>query len=175
MSQDCPDCSKLDKTNQHRLDPNALNIIYQSSGIITSLCLPRKYTTTHNDIPPTLFVGIGHDYNQRLLSTEEVIKNESQVLGKWLQKMNKYEIHFKVLVSTQKNPQAEIRNAIFCKELGVVLESIAFAEAALLKSNPCLASTKIYVHFESIDPKYNRTEYWHRLGYWASSKRCDCK
>lgn len=56
-------------------------------------------------------------------------------------------------VSTEKNPQAEIR-----KELG--------AETTLLKLHPELGSTKIFVHFKFIDPNYNRTEYWNRLAYW---------
>jgi hypothetical protein len=166
MSQECVQCSKDDKKNQHRLDPLLLNIIYESSDMITSLCLPRKYTTTHNDVPPTLFTGIGHQYNKRLLSTEEVIKNQTQITGKWVKKDCKYEIHLKAYVSTKENPQTEIRNLIICKELGVVLESIAFSETSLLKLHPELKSTKIYVHFKSIDLKYDRTEYWHRLGYW---------
>lgn len=167
MSKQCVNCNFVDKTNQHRLDPSLLNIIYESSKMITSLSLPRKYTTTHNDVPPSLYIGIGHNYNNRLLSTEEVIKNQTEVLGKWKQKDNgKYEIHLIAFVSTDKNPQAEIRNNIICRELGVVLETIAFAETALLESCPNLASTKIFVHFKSIDPKYNRTEYWDRLCHW---------
>lgn len=164
--KECVQCTKEDRKNQNRLDPLLLNIIYEDSEQITSLCLPRKYTTTHNDVPPTLFAGIGHEYNKRLLSTEEVIKNQTEIIGKWVKKDCKYEIHLKAIVSTKENPQAEIRNMIICRELGTVLESIAFAETALLKLHPELKSTKIFVHFKSIDPKYNRTEYWHRLGYW---------
>lgn len=181
MSRRCVKCNPEDKINQHRLVPSMLDIIYDSSKIITSLSLPRKYTTTHNDVPPTLFIGIGHDYNKRLLSTEEVIKNQTEIVGKWEKTIEgKYEIHLISFISTEKNPQAEIRNNIICKELGVVLESIAFAETTLLQLHPELGSTKIFVHFKSIDPNYNRTEYWNRLGYWqnkfhkksAHSKHC---
>lgn len=169
MSKDCVKCAPENKINQHRLVPSMLDIVYESSNTITSLSLPRKYTTTHNDVPPTLFIGIGHDYNKRLLSTEEVIKNQTEIVGKWVKTdCGEYEIHLIAYVSTEKNPQKEIRNKIICEELGVVLESIAFAETTLLKLHPELASTKIFVHFKSIDPAYNRTEYWNKLGYWQN-------
>ena len=175
MSKPCHKCTKDDKINKHRLDANILNIVYESSNIITSLCLPRKYTTTHNDVPPLLYAAIGHNYNKRLLSSEEVINAETQIIGKWVQKHNKYEIHFEAIISTEKNPQAEIRNIIICRELGVVLESVAFVETALLKLNPHLAKTKIFVHFKSIDQQYDRVEYWNTLGYWSSNKdKCRC-
>lgn len=143
--------------------------------MITSPCFPRKYTTTHNDVPPLLFAAIGHNYNKRLLSSKEVVNEQTQIVGKWVRKNHKYEIHFDVFVSTNKNPLAQIRNAIFCSELGIVLESIAFAETALLKLHPSFTETKIYVHFKSIDLKYDRIEYWNTLGYWASKKNnCKC-
>ncbi len=174
MSKPCQKCTNDDKINKHRLDTNILNIVYESSEIITSLCLPRKYTTTHNDVPPLLYAAIGHDYNKRLLSSEEVINAQTQIVGKWIRRNNAYEIHFAAIVSTEKNPQAQIRNTIICKELGVVLESVAFAETALLKLHPKLGKTKIYVHFRSIDPIYKRTEYWNTLGYWSQKIKDKC-
>ena len=165
----CIKCTDENRTNHYRLNSLLLPITYETSNIITHLDLPRKYTSTHNDSTFEIYISIGHTYNKFLLSSEEAIKTQSYVIGKWVKndKNDKYEIHLKVLVSTPENPQSEIRNKIFCNELGVVLEGIAFAETALLKNNPHLASTKIFIHFKSIDPKYRRVEYWHRLGYWA--------
>lgn len=169
----CIKCSEKDRTNQHRLVPLLLPITYESSEIITDLKLPRKYTSTHNDTTKEIYISIGHNYNKYLLESEEAIKVQSQIVGKWIkQQCNKYEIHLEVLVSTEQNPAAEIRNRIFCAELGTVLEGIAFAETALLENHPELRDTKIFVHFKSIDPKYDRVEYWHRLGYWAN--KCHC-
>lgn len=162
-------CSKENRINNHRLQPLLLPITYEDKGIMTNLSLPRKYTSTHNDETREVYVSIGHDYNNFLLNTDEVKNVESQVIGQWKKNGNKYEIHLMVLVSTEKNPQAEIRNKIFCEELGYVLEGIAFAETPLLSKKPKLGRTKIYVHFKSNDPKYNRTEYWHRLSYWSNN------
>jgi len=54
----------------------------------------------------------------------------------------------------------------------VVLEGIAFAETALLNKYPELGESRIIVHFKSLDEKYDRVEYWHRLKYWAPEKTC---
>lgn len=167
MSRECVQCNEKDRINRHELMASMVNIIYESADIILSLNLPRKYTSTHNDESATIYIGVGHNYIKRLLETSEVIETESEVTGKWVEMNGKYEIHLKLSVSTEKNPNAAIRNNIFCKELGAVLESIALAETTLLKLHPQLASTKIFIHFESTDPRYERVEYWHRLGHWA--------
>lgn len=166
----CITCEKQDKINTHRLDPLYFPIIYQNARVITSLTLPRLYTSTHNDDTKQIFLSIGPKYDEILLNTPEVINVETEILGKWVKKNDKYRIQLTAIVSTEKNPQAQIRNIIICKELGVVLEGIAFAETALLKRYPCLKDTKIYIHFKSIDPAYDRTEYWGKLGYWSSKK-----
>jgi len=82
MSKHCVKCNPEDKINKHRLVPSMLDIVYESSRTITSLSLPRRYTTTHSDVPPTLFIGISHNYNKRLLSTDEVVKNQTEIIGK---------------------------------------------------------------------------------------------
>ena len=173
MSKTCVQCSAKDRINHHQLDPLLANTIYESADMIVSLSLPRKYTSTHNDEPPAINTGIGHNYIDRLLNTTEVIENQTEVLGKWIQNNGKYEIHLKLAVSTEENPDVVIRNNIFCSELDTALEAIALAETPLLTLHPELASTKIFIHFQSIDHKYNRVEYWHRLGHWAPKFLCD--
>jgi hypothetical protein len=162
----CVKCSDANKTNQHRLNSLLLPITYQDRKIITNLKLPRKYTSTHNDETSEIYMSIGHEYNKLLLSSEEVVKLQSQVVGSWVEKDCGYEIHLTVLVSTEQNPQSPFRNLVFCEELGVVLEGIAFAETSLLSIYPNLGSTKVYIHFKSIDPIYDRVEYWGKLKYW---------
>ena len=167
MSESCAHCGDKDRTNQHRLKPITLSVHYESPEIITTLDLPRKYTTAHRDI------SIGHDYNKKLLECEDIVKSETHIIGQWIKNDSKYEIHLEVLVSTSKNLNAESRTRFFCDRIGLILEEIAFAETALLKLNPSLAGTKIFVHFKSLESKYNRVEYWHRLGYWTSDSMRD--
>ena len=161
MSELCVRCSDNNRTNQHKLKPFLLSINYESVDVITSLELPRRYTSAYNDI------SIGNNYNHKILQHEDVIKRQSHIMGEWLRKDDKLEIYLTVIISSKQNPDAENRNKIFCDKLGLILESIAFAETSLLKSHPFLDSTKIFVKFQSLDPKYDRTEYCHRLGYWV--------
>lgn len=175
MNKTCNNCTSAQKKNKHQLQLSYLSVTYQNADMIKSPLFPRKYTTTHNDYPPKLFVSIGHDYDTCLLNSEEVIKQKTQVTGKWvkndfLKQNHLYEIHFKVIVSDSEHTDATARNEEFCKYMSTVLETVGYAESALLKSHPKLADTKIYIHFTSIDSSYNRVEYWNRLGYWAYKK-----
>jgi hypothetical protein len=162
----CQTCTKKNKQNNNRLNPLLCPITYESSKIITELCLPRKYTNTHNDLTREIYISIGHEYNSKLLLADT---EKARVIGKWVKNYNKYQIHLQVLVSEKNTPEsvAKIRNDIFCAELAPVLEGFALAETGLLKSNPKLGKTKIYVHFKSFYKKYERIEYWGRLNYWS--------
>jgi hypothetical protein len=127
--------------------------------MITKLSLPRKYTTTHNDDRAEIYISVGHEYNQLLLNTEEVKNVESQVNGYW----DKDRIIMSAVVSSEKNPQFEIRERIIKHELPNVLRGIGTAEYALCTICPHLRCTKIYVDFQSHMEKYNRVEYYGRL------------
>lgn len=161
MSASCIQCSETNRTNKHYLKPFSLSINYGSADIMTSLELPRRYTSAYRDI------SVGHEYNNKILQHGDIIKRQNQIVGEWIKNNGKYEIHLNVIVSSDQNPDASTRNKTFCDKLSLTLESIAFAETALLKLHPSLASTRIYIRFHSLESKYNRTEYWHRLGYWV--------
>lgn len=143
--------------------------LYWGDGeMITSLSLPRKYTSTHNDEKAELYLTIDHHFNKKQLSTDEVINVESQVLGKW---KSAKRIELLVFVSTEKNPQAEIRNKIIRAELINVLRQIGLAETGLVALHPKLGKAKIYITFRSIDPKYQSYEYFGRLRDYVSQYR----
>lgn len=164
----CTQCTRAHQHNQHDLTPLKLPVLYESEAAMTQFKLPRTYTSTHNAEIPGRYVSIGSVYNQYLLQLPEVIQTETQVVGAWKRKHNAYEIHLEAIVSSMSNPDAAGRSKILCEGMHVVLESIAYAETAILKSHPELGRTKIFIHFKSLDPKYNRTEEWHTLRYWTS-------
>jgi len=166
----CTHCTSENRKNNHRLDPLLCPITYQYSELITNFSLQRKYTNIHNDETSEVLISVGKDYNKKMLESKEAVISETQIIGKWCYKDGKYKILLQAIVSSTKNPQTEIRNFIICNELSLVLEAIGLAETALVKSNPKLAKTKIYVNFLSIDPKYNRVEYWGRLSRWQQIK-----
>lgn len=162
----CIICDAKTRVNHHRLDSSLLPITYESSKIITSLSLPRKYTGIYNDNTKQLFINIGHNYDMKLINSDT---DQSRIIGKWVKKHDRYQIYFTVLVSTKKNPDAKTRKQMFCSRLGLILEGFVFAETALLQSRPALGATKIFIYFKSNNQKYERTEYWHRLDYWKQS------
>jgi hypothetical protein len=158
----CIQCNDVDRSNQHRLDLSSFTTRYESSYIKDHLDLPRRYTCTYHKKIGSLYIG--HDYNKDLLSSAN---HQSGITGKWIKINNKYEIHFKVLLSTKDNTNSHSRNKSFCKKLSVVLESIANTELLLLKEYPHLGNTRILVYFQSIDNNYDRVENWHSLKYWT--------
>jgi hypothetical protein len=168
MATPCIQCSKVDRTNRNRIVPLLTPITYDASSTIAKFSLPRKYTSTHDDETKEIFISVGATYNPILLASPEAQEVQSQVVGKWKKCDGEYQIRLRVLVSTEKNPFPFFRNLVFCSELGVVLEGIALAETALLKLYPRLGRAKIFVHFKSIDPQYDRVEYWDRLESWAT-------
>lgn len=86
-------------------------------------------------------------------------------MGKWL---NKKKIELRVIISSEKNPQAMIRDKIIRKELPNVLKQIGLAETGLVALHPKLGRAKIYIDFKSIDPKYRAYECFGRLRDYIS-------
>lgn len=150
--------------------PSNVLFIWPDPQMITHLSLPRKYTTTHNDDRREIYVSVGHIFNQRLLDTDEVRNVESQVNGEW----NNGRIILEAIVSSDKNPEAEVRDLIIRREMPSVLKSIGIAEKALCSIHPELRRTKIYVRYISHIEKYNKVEYYGLLkDYLPKNKRGD--
>lgn len=158
----------IEKRNQHKLVPGKTWISYETLKTPTQFSLPRVYTNIHDDDSAELFLFVGSEVNEDLLLRPSQLLTETHVLGKWKlnNKNGKLEIHLRVIVSSQKNPQAEIRNRIFCAELSSVLEAIGLAEQGLLLKHPDFDQVKVFVKFESTDRRYSRTEYWGKLKRW---------
>jgi len=163
--QKCIVCHESNRINQNHLLSSLLSVTYESDKIITSMSLPRKYTIIHNKMTKHTYINVGHNYDTQLIDTH---KNQLKIIAKWIKKVNRYRLYFTVLISNKNNIDAKIRNEIFCTQLGSILEGIAFAEKALIKSHPGLAESKIFIYFKSIDQKFNRVEYWNRLDYWVN-------
>lgn len=161
---DCIQCSDFERSNQHRLRSVSFSITYESESINERFSLPRRYTCVHNN--GNMSLSVGRNYDRKMLSSPD---DQTGIIGKWIKKSQQYEIHLKVLVSTNDYPDVISRNKTICKDLGIVLEGIAFAETALLEKYPDLGNSRVLVHFCSIDEDYDRVENWHRLKYYVES------
>jgi hypothetical protein len=164
--------SEPEKLNSHRLEPTKVLINYDSTDAIGGLHLPRKYTWVSHHI------SVGKEYDQKLMARAH---DETYVTGEWVRLQTKdsrdtkpkYEIHLKVNISTERSPNIEARTKYFRDRLGLILEEIAFAETALLKAHPSHARVGIVIDFLAKDKASNKTEYWHRLGYWTPDSMRD--
>ena len=192
----CIQCSDFERSNQHRLHSCSFPITYEPDSINEHFSLPRRYTCVHSQVKRTtadslnpralddcVSLSVGHNYDRKLLSSSN---DHSGIIGKWVKNGHKqssssafnlpgpvndlddrYEIHLKVLISTKDYPDAASRNKTICKDLGIVLEGIAFAETTLLEKYQHLGNSRVLIHFSSIDENYDRVENWHRLKYWS--------
>jgi len=142
------------------MDTLSMPLFWGSSKMVTRFSLPRRYTSTHDDNKREIYLTIDTKYNSKQLDTEEVKNVESQILGKWV---NSKTIKLVAIVSSEKNPQAAIRDKIIRLELPNVLRQIGLAERATVTIRPELGRAKIFIHYKSVDPKFDKKEYLGRL------------
>ena len=139
-----------------RLDPEKLNVEYRDEVTKTQPIIPRKYTLTHSDITAELFLNIGKKF-----AYDKITPMRDEVLAKWAKYNDKHVIYGYVHVDGQFGPiQANIRNAIFVRELPLALEGIMYGDRYFFKAHPSLYNAPIYIYFKSDYPEYNRVEYW---------------
>jgi len=52
--------------------------------------------------------------------------------------------------------------------MSLVLEAIRYGDRMLFAANPRLDQAPIFVHFQSSQPRYNKTEAWGILADWLA-------
>lgn len=139
-----------------RLNPEKLNVEFRLGVTPTTPIIPRHYTLTHSDITGELFLTIGLKF-----AYDKIGPMRDEVLAKWNLINNKYVLCVYVHVDGQNGlPMTAIRNRIFVKELPLALEAIRYGDKAFFQTHPKLDNSPIFIHFYSIYPHFNRTEYW---------------
>lgn len=129
----------------------------------------RRYTLTHNDVTGTLQLAIGYEYNQRQLSGWYTRVVRDEVLAEWVSLSGAapaMRLHVYCHVSGEESWPAppNLRSFIFQREMTLVLDTIIYAEQALLQSQPHLARAPILLHLRSHLPQLNRVLEWGTLG-----------
>lgn len=124
---------------------------------------PRRYTLTHSDETGDLFLVISSNY-----AYDKLTPMRDEVLGEWTTKdfKNYYFYAYVRLDDEDGTKSTARRNEIFIKELPTALKAIKYGDPYLFTAYPQFNSTPIYVHFQSADPKYNRTEYYQTFNYY---------
>jgi hypothetical protein len=82
-----------------------------------------------------------------------------EVLAEWQKKNNHFELHFYLHVSGGFCfGWAGLRDRIFRYHLPLVFQAIRYGDKELIEYFPEIQDSLIFVHFQSNNKKYNKTE-----------------
>jgi hypothetical protein len=143
-----------------RLKPEKLHVRFVAGTAPDGPVIPRRYTLTHSDTTGDLFLTIGADYDRKQISGWYPRLLRDEVLGEWREE-NGPALHVHCHVSGGLVVgSARWRDAIFQRELPLVLEAFRFGDRRLFEAQPELDQAPIWVHFHARQPRYNRVESW---------------
>ena len=142
---------------------------YSPTGPLPSPDAPRRYTLTHNDVTGALRLSVGPVYNPAQLDGWYVKLLRDEVLAEWrVEDGGSPSLHVACHVSGAtawaRLAPPRLRSLIFQREMALVLDTIAHADAPLLAAHPSLAAAPVFVVLDSHDPRYNTVVPWGALG-----------
>jgi len=147
--------------NMKRLNPDKLHVTYLAGATPDELIVPRRYTLTHSDITGTLFLSIGSEYDTRKTSKFYTRLMRDEVLAELIDEGE--DLIFRVYCHVSGGfvfGRAKWRYNIFKSELPLVLEAIRFGDKNLIEKIPTIDNSKVFVHFQSTDNRFNKVEEW---------------
>ena len=144
-----------------RLNPGKLHVRFEGGAEEPSSPVPRCYTLTHSDLTGDLYLTVGPAHNIAQTRGWYTRLMRDEVLAEWEQTDEgpALHVHCHVCGGLAFGPAA-MRDAIFQRELPLVLESIRFGDARLFETCPYLDGAPIRVHFHATKARYDRVEDW---------------
>jgi hypothetical protein len=144
-----------------RLIPGKLHVTFAAPATADRLVLPRRYTLTHSDATGDLYLTIGENYNLNQISGIYTRLMRDEVLAEWRQNGDGAILHVYCHVSGGiVFGSAGMRDAIFRRELPLVLEAFRYGDRALFEVVTEMDRWPIWIHFNSSTRRYNRVERW---------------
>jgi hypothetical protein len=152
-----------------RLKPEKLHVRYVTGTQPDSPLVPRCYTLTHSDATGDLYLTIGAEHDTRQISGWYTRLMRDEVLSEWHQDSEgaALRVHCHVSGGLVLGSTAW-RDAIFRRELPLVLEAFRAGDEELFLSSPELNSAPIWVHFAAREPRFRRIEAWGVLDDYRS-------
>jgi hypothetical protein len=149
------------RTDLSRLRPEKLNTRFILGTEPEEPIVPRCYTLTHSDSTGDLYLTVGPEYDRGQISGWYTRFMRDEVLGQWQgsQDGSALAVHCHVSGGLVLG-SAAWRDAIFRRELPLVLECFRFGDRALFEAHPELDQSHILVHFHSTRSRYDRVESW---------------
>ena len=116
---------------------------------------------THSDRTGELFLTISNMYDTKQTSRLYTRLMRDEVLAELIREGDGLVLRVYCHVSGGfVFGTAKWRFSIFKSELPLVLEAIRFGDKNLINKIPTLDSSKIFVHFQSTDNRFNKVEEW---------------
>jgi len=144
-----------------RLKPEKLHVQFAPGTEPADPVMPRCYTLTHSDTTGDLYLTIGPGHNREQISDWHTRLLRDEVVAEWQEGANGPALHVHCHVSGRLSVgPAGWRNAIFRRELPLVLEAFRFGDRRLFEAHPGLDRATILVHFHATQSRYNRVESW---------------
>jgi Staygreen protein len=144
-----------------RLLPSKLHVAFAVPTTAEQLLLPRRYTLTHSDATGDLYLSIGQDFDRRQISGIYTRLMRDEVLAEWRRDAAGVGLHVYCHVSGGLVfGSAGMRDAIFRRELPLVLEAFRYGDRALFEVLPDMERWPIWVHFMASVRRYKRVERW---------------
>ena len=143
----------------NRLNPEKLHVTYLPGTAPDELILPRRYTLTHSDRTGELFLTISNMYDTKQTSRLYTRLMRDEVLAELIREEDGLVLRVYCHVSGGiVFGTARWRYNIFKSEIPLVLEAIRFGDKNLIEKIPTLDNSKVFVHFQSTDNRFNKVE-----------------
>lgn len=154
---------KLGRMN--RLNPQKLRIRFRGGSTPVAACVPRCYTLTHSDLTGELYLTIGPTFDRAQISGWYTRLMRDEVLANWEETEAELALHVHCHVKGGLVlGSAEWREAIFRRELPLVLEAFRFADRRLVEAQPELDRAPVWVHFHGGMSHADQAELWGTFG-----------
>lgn len=144
-----------------RLKPEKLHVRLALGATPEGPVIPRRYTLTHSDLTGYLYLTVGPEYDRQQVAGWYTRLMRDEVLAEWREEENEPSLHIHCHVSGGLvfGP-ARLRDAIFRRELPLVLEALQFGDRLLFEAHPELDRAPIWVHFHAKQSRHDRVERW---------------
>jgi hypothetical protein len=144
-----------------RLRPERLHVRLVGDVEPAGALASRRYTLTHSDVTGDLFLTVGTNDDRRQISGWYTRLMWDEVLAEWRVEDDGPSLHVYCHVSGGLVfGTAGLWDAIFRRELPLVLEAFRQGDRSLFEASPDLDKTPILVYFRSLRRCYRRLERW---------------
>ena len=117
--------------------------------------LPRRYTLTHSDKTGDLYLTVAEDYDKDQISGWYTRIMRDEVLAEWQILEGEFSLHVFCHISGGiVFGDANTREAIFRREMPLVLEAIRNGDLKFFQKNQELDNANIILHFQKSGKDY---------------------